>query len=92
MIKNDVPWSDCKIAFGVHDGDSIWDLYDTQIKPYISEKWELWGTDGSGARWVVIFRVNGIPTREEGEKVKSILEKINKKAEQKSQRWKKKRD
>lgn len=85
-MNNNMPWSDCKIAFGVHDGEALWDLYDNQIKPNIPDNWELWGTDGDGARWVAIFRVNGVPTVEEGAKVESVLSKINKKAERKSQR------
>lgn len=65
-----IPWDDCKIAFGVTaDVEDVWN-----IKPEsLPSGWTLNETDSSGARLVAVFRVEGIPTAEDGTKVAAIL-------------------
>ena len=78
-----MPWSDCKVAFPIYDSEAVWN---SDIKLNLPDEWTLIETDGTGARYVAIFRVNGIPKIEDGEKVGKILLKIDKKAEQKDRR------
>ena len=66
------PWCDCKVAFGIEDADPF-DIERTEPLP---RGWTLNEVDGTGARWVAVFRVSGIPTTEDGRAVKRWLRKI----------------
>jgi hypothetical protein len=73
------PWDDCKIAIGVDDGDPF-------DSPTIFENlcagrglprgWVLDEVDGTGARWVAVFRVAGFPTAYAGKRVRAALRSI----------------
>lgn len=71
----DTPWDDCKVAFG-YDGqtdiDDVWDA----IKESLPDGWEMNETDGSGARYVFIFRVNGTPNETDGQFVRELLDNL----------------
>jgi len=67
------PWDDCKIAFNIDDPDTVWQLFNGTPCLLLPMGWELVETDSSGARAVAIFRVMGLPTVTDGEKVKAIL-------------------
>lgn len=80
------PWDDCKVAFGFDDAadedaenllDEIWE---EEIRAQGSEIWPAgWSineTDRSGGRMVVVFRVDGQPSRADGRLVRNILNKI----------------
>ena len=60
----DAPWDDCKVSFGVdspwEDGDRFYDGVEWPTG------WEFDYLDGDGARLVMIFRVEGIPSRGDG--------------------------
>lgn len=66
------PWCDCKVAFSVDDADP----FDHTILKPLPDGWSLDGIDGTGARWVAVFRVAGVPTVEDGRKVKRWLRSI----------------
>lgn len=70
-----LPWDDCKVAFGCDDEDALW-LADKHGKLKLPHGWKLDGTDGAGARSVVIFRVEGGVWPEDGDRVKSALRRI----------------
>lgn len=67
-----LPWDDCKVAFGCDDDGALWRA-DKHGKLKLPHGWKLDGTDGSGARSVVIFRVEGGLWPEDGDRVKSAL-------------------
>jgi hypothetical protein len=66
------PWDDCKVAFGIDNADP----FDTDRPEPLPRGWKLNEVDGSGARWVAVFRVKGIPTAADGTAVKRWLRKI----------------
>lgn len=66
------PWDDCKVAFGIDNADP----FDTERSEPLPSGWELNEVDGTGARWVAVFRVAGIPTVEDGQLVNRWLRKI----------------
>ncbi|MDR9839408.1 hypothetical protein [Herbaspirillum huttiense] len=68
-----VAWSDMKVAFDVEDDDALWSARDAG-KLVLPKGWNLIETDGSGARWVAIFRVEHAPTIEEGARVRSAID------------------
>lgn len=74
----ELPWDDCKVAFGIEDGDAVWDVCGGNGKHAdLPAGWSLNETDGSGARLVVVFRVEGVaPTAEDGAKVLAFLQRI----------------
>lgn len=84
MDVRDQPWDDLKVAFGFDDSDDsavklfneIWDdgLDGDSIWP---AGWSIDGTDTSGARMVVEFRVEGPLREEDGRFVKSLLRDIS---------------
>jgi hypothetical protein len=72
--EQQLPWNDCKVAFGIEYENPVWRLSDDgSLLPH---GWNLEETDGSGARWVAIFRVETVPTAADGEKVLSALREI----------------
>lgn len=74
------PWDDLKVAFGFDDRDEravkllneIWDdgLDGDSVWP---EGWSIDETDASGARMVVVFRVEGPLREEDGRLVRAML-------------------
>lgn len=77
------PWDDMKIAFGF-DGDTtngslIMEIWDDQLdgRSIWPQGWSLVETDTQGARAVAVFRVEGRPAREDGHRVKAVLEEIS---------------
>jgi hypothetical protein len=81
--ETETPWSDCKVAFGCYSDDFIWKHLTPKTgtsSKRLPVNWELCETDGSGARCVAIFQVEGIPTAEEGATVSKLIEKIDSKA------------
>jgi hypothetical protein len=71
----DVPWDDCKIAYGIDDDASLWRRYDSG-KLELPAGWSLDQVDGAGARFVVVFRVKELPYVEDGRAVLSMLRRI----------------
>jgi hypothetical protein len=73
------PWSDCKVAFACDDKEAfdIWMLETNDGEGYLPDGWNWCETDWSGARCVVVFRVEGDLRREDGEKVLAILTEID---------------
>lgn len=70
-----LPWTDMKVAFSINNDEKIWDAWNYgKGKMKLPNGWELIETDSSGARIVVIFRIDHIPTIEEG---KLVLKQIN---------------
>lgn len=82
---DDVPWGDCKVAYG-WDGtdeadDLLNDIWDEEVRDRASsiwpQGWSINETDASGVRCVVVFRVEGkLPTREDGERVQELISTI----------------
>lgn len=70
-----IPWSDCKVAFSIGNADPF-DSVDCERGTRLPRGWELSEVDGTGGRWVVVFRVKGIPATEDGERVKRWLRRI----------------
>jgi hypothetical protein len=68
------PWGDCKVAFDSEsdDHDKIFNFFGYENK-YLPKGWELNEIDGTGARTVIIFRVNELLTIEDGNKVLALL-------------------
>lgn len=71
----DAPWDDCKVAYGIDDQEQIWRQYGKRPLQ-LPAGWSLDETDGSGARLVVVFRVEGVPTSADGKAVKTLLRRI----------------
>jgi hypothetical protein len=76
---NTPPWDDCKVAFGFNgDDDLVWEHWGCtgHSKHTLPEGWDLNETDSAGARLVVVFRVEGYPSKEDGERVLKLLEEL----------------
>jgi hypothetical protein len=78
------PWSDCKVAFDVDcDDEQVWEAFaflPTRSRYELPTGWSIDETDRSGARTVVVFRVEGVPLRiTDGGTVALILHDISKK-------------
>lgn len=67
-----LPWNDLKVAYGVNNPERLWKA-EQAGKTKFPAGWEFNETDGSGARFVAIFRVDVLPTVEDGRKVKAEL-------------------
>lgn len=79
MSTSTAPWSDCKVAFPLDDGDPFddHDLIDAASAGRdLPSGWALDEVDGTGARWVAVFRVAGIPSPRAGRCVLKWLRKI----------------
>lgn len=75
MSTVEMPWCDCKVAFGIDDPERFerWmDLTDDG-RGLLPEGWSLCETDGAGARYVAIFRVEVPLTRVDGLRVERLL-------------------
>jgi len=68
-----MPWDDCKVAFGTTaDSDAIF-AWAERYQKHFPAGWTFDGVDSSGARTVVLFRVQGEVRRTEGDAVKKSL-------------------
>jgi hypothetical protein len=72
----DTPWADCKVAYGVDDEAALWRWYDRTKAAELPAGWSLDETDCSGARCVVVFRVEGLPAVEDGKAVARIVRRV----------------
>ncbi len=77
-----MPWGDCKVCFDF-DGDleledRLWEAFwPTETAAHkLPDGWSLNETDGTGARLVVVFRVEGELRRKDGEVVARLLRSI----------------
>jgi hypothetical protein len=90
---SELPWSDCKIAFGYegYDPEDVWIAYGLNGNALhkLPEGWRLCETDGAGARWVAVFRVECVPTVEDGKIVEALLTAIAVRTEKARNRRKK---
>lgn len=71
----ELPWSDCKVAYGIDDEDALEVLYYNESN-LLPEGWEYNETDCSGARCVVVFRVNCLLTIKDGEATMNVLKEL----------------
>lgn len=76
-MSDDLPWSDCKVAFGIKDPENAWLLHRNPFKTMLPDGWSLDETDCSGARCVVVFRVDIIPTKADGNRVLQALRDVD---------------
>ena len=78
------PWDDCKVAFGIDDDRAVEKLFYSGAasgggearhskKLGLPPGWTLNEVDGAGARWVAVFRVDGVPTVRDGKRVIAVL-------------------
>jgi len=77
MIK--MPWHDCKVAFDIENIDKFrrWLDKTEDGKGFLPEGWSFNEWDCSGARCVVVFRVES-PLREvDGKTVRRLLNRID---------------
>lgn len=72
--KQDAPWDDCKVAYLVENGDPFDDV--AVSDGALPKGWTLAEVDGTGARWVAIFRVAARPTECAGRAVSRWLQRI----------------
>lgn len=73
--NNPTPWVDCKIAFSTElSVDDFCDYLDEHPEG-LPRGWAFDEYDDAGARAVVVFRVEGIPTKLDGEIVRHYVEK-----------------
>ncbi len=72
-MSTQLPWDDCKVCFTVEDAEKVWNNIDNYDLP---KDWEYIGSDGTAARYVVIFRVVGRLTVKDGVIVSNILKEI----------------
>lgn len=69
------PWDDCKVAFSVSDGTTIWDSVQCGDMS-LPDGWELVKTDSAGARVVAVFCVDGVPSMQDGAQVLAEIERL----------------
>lgn len=73
----ETPWMQCKVGFMVDCSDeAVWLWLDRNPIGF-PMAWELIETDNSGARTVAVFDVDGVPSIEDGKKVKAILDSLS---------------
>lgn len=76
-MSGKAPWDDCMIAIGVDDDEPFEGAtYATLRGHSLPRDWAFDHLDGTGARWVALFRVSGIPTAYAGRRVRSVLRTI----------------
>jgi len=78
VMPEETPWSDCKVAYGIDDADRFWRWIDRGTLS-LPDGWEACETDCAGARCVAVFRVDGYPTYEDGERVRKRLAELERK-------------
>lgn len=66
------PWWGCKVGFGIDNPDRWERAYDRKAFE-LPAGWEWSETDGAGARWVIVFDVQGVPTIEDGRAVAATI-------------------
>lgn len=66
------PWCDMKAAYPVTNPDRLWRALDRGALD-LPDGWSLVETDGSGARYVALFRIAGVPTVEDGRRVAATV-------------------
>lgn len=64
----DLPWCDLKVAFDVDDAGRV-----LEADIDLPDGWELMETNCSGTRCVAIFRVDGLPSARDGEKIAAAI-------------------
>jgi hypothetical protein len=71
----ETPWWDCKVAFGINDGERFWRWVERGGQDKLPKGWQANETDISGAAgYVAIFRVEGVvPSVEDGNAVLALL-------------------
>jgi hypothetical protein len=70
-------WDDCKVAFGVGDGGAIWNKFEKPLwRDRLPAGWIPNEANGAGARWVLVFRVERVPTVEDGRAVSRLLKRM----------------
>lgn len=75
--KADTPWDDCKVAFGVSDGYAVADKIEKPLwRDRLPSGWAWNEMDAQGARCVMVFRVAGVPTAEDGRVVRRLLDRM----------------
>lgn len=75
--KTEMPWGDLKAAFSADDSEKVWEHFEQGAGSHISlipNGWALCETDTSGARCVAVFRIEGIPKIEDGQRIEWLLE------------------
>jgi len=79
VTVSQTPWGDCKVCFDFDgDLDRLWEAF-WPMEPAahkLPDGWSLNETDGTGARLVVVFRVEGELRRKDGEVVARLLRSI----------------
>lgn len=85
-----MPWSDCKVAFGIDEPEPIWDAFsNADCSPRdLPPGWSLCETDGTGARYVAVFRVEGDLRKEDGATVAASIKKVETRARRRERRRK----
>lgn len=75
----DMLWDDLKIAFAIDDPDPL----DVVLCPWKLKRphklpvgWTLCEINGSGARWVAVFRVQVMPSTSDAEKIIRLLQRL----------------
>lgn len=77
MAAVEAPWDDCKVAFGIDEDRLLWRRSDDgRLAADLPAGWSLTEIDGAGARLVAVFRIEGVPTAEDGKKVLLMLRRI----------------
>jgi hypothetical protein len=83
--RANAPWCDCKVAFGIEDDEAVMGLFYSGVhggearhakKLGLPPGWTLNEVDGAGARWVAVFRVEGVPTVRDGKHVIALLRRL----------------
>lgn len=67
-----IPWSDLKVAYDLNNPSRFWSAWE-RGKVALPEGWDFIESDCSGARCVAVFRVEGVPTVEDGYAVAAQL-------------------
>lgn len=71
------PWDGCKVGFGVGDGYAIADKIEKPIwRDRLPVGWKWAGMDAAGARCVMTFDVEGVPTAKDGLAVRRLLKRM----------------
>lgn len=73
--EGSLPWDDCKVAFGVEDSEAFerWMEETDDGKGLLPTGWSLCEIDGSGARYVAVFRVDGMLREVNGQAVRNLV-------------------
>lgn len=82
-IPPPAPWDDCKVAFGVDDDDAL-DRAERKGQLRLPAGWKFDELDGTGGRFVAVFRVDGVPRAEDGVAVHALLVKLGATAAEKA--------